>query len=333
LYGDPLASKAMLTVVPGLIDLKPLWSPWFLNVFPAAMGNSLVGAFGGIADVYLPQAMNDGFGYMVLAAFAGVAYSVYRRNSDWKISLALVVLVLLAIASAVQLNMTLSQPQGRYLFAGLPALAVLTASGLRGLPGWNYIVHYIAISVLGCVSIYALVGVELPSFWSHTSPSVITTTDTFILIPSPAATAAGPLRPACTFGQTFVSTAANLGSIEVVVATYGKKLHSGFVKLHLRTDPCSAQDIATATVPATQITDNMFVPLSFPPISDSKGRKFYFFLEAGQFASDDAVTVWLSKSDIYPGGQFYRDGKPAPYDMLIRARDISLTETCGDCEK
>jgi len=334
LYGDPLASKAMLTVVPGLIDLKPLWSPWFLNVFPAAMGNSLVGAFGGAGDVFLAPAVNQGFGYLVLSALTGLAYSVYRRKTDLTIITALSAIVLMAIASAIHLNMTISQPQGRYLFAGLPALAVLTATGLRGLPGWNAGAHYTTVMVLVCVSVYALLGVELPSFWRrHPSSIDVARQDTFISIPSPLALAAGPLRQGETVGQTFVSAGPNLSSIDVVVATYGKKLASGFVKLHLRANPGTSHDIASATVQATKITDNMFVSLNFPPIPDSKGRSFYFFMEAEQFASNDAVTTWISKSDIYRDGQFYRNGRPTAYDMLIRATDTIKVKACGTCEK
>jgi len=90
LYGDPLASKAMLTVVPGLIDLKPLWSPWFLNVFPAAMGNSLVGAFGGAGDVFLAPAklLVSALGMLPLSRLIAPARSWKGRPSKDRQALA-----------------------------------------------------------------------------------------------------------------------------------------------------------------------------------------------------------------------------------------------------
>src|SRR5438874_8086785 len=46
LYGDPLASSAMLRVVPVLVSKKSLWSSYFATTFFPVLGQSLVGVFG-----------------------------------------------------------------------------------------------------------------------------------------------------------------------------------------------------------------------------------------------------------------------------------------------
>src|SRR5207302_1658929 len=95
----------------------------------------------------------------------GFTGSVIRDRVERPLAFALVALPLLAVVSTAQLNLTFNQPQGRYCFPGLPALAVLIAIGLEGLPRWNRDATLLTLGILVAINLYALLGVELPTYW------------------------------------------------------------------------------------------------------------------------------------------------------------------------
>ena len=130
--------------------------------------------------------------------------------------------------------------------------------------------------------------------------------------------AAGQLAPGRTFGQTFFCRNNGLTKIEVLLATYTATIPRGTLNIHLRFGPDQTGDIASVTVPASAIKDNSYVALSFPPIRDSAGKTYYFFLESRDVPVGYAFTVWRSKSDIYPSGSFYADGNSQPHDICFR---------------
>jgi 4-amino-4-deoxy-L-arabinose transferase-like glycosyltransferase len=164
LYGDPLASKAMLRIVPVLIDKKPIWSPYFWNVFPRVLAQSFVGVFGWM-NVYLPGWVYTAFALLALLGMIGLVRVLYQDKIHRTLLLVLTALPILAVASTIQLNLTFTQPQGRYLFPALTATAVLVAIGLESLPGWNTRVTYITLWLVAGINVYALLGVELPAYW------------------------------------------------------------------------------------------------------------------------------------------------------------------------
>jgi 4-amino-4-deoxy-L-arabinose transferase-like glycosyltransferase len=164
LYGDPVAGKAMLTVVPTLVRKKSIWSPYFATTFPRVLTESFIGVFGWM-NVYLPDFVYWVFGIAALFAAAGLCRSLVRSGMDRRLVYTLAALPILAVASTAQLNLTFEQPQGRYLFPALTALMVLSAIGLERLPRWNRRASYFTIAVFGAINVYALVGIELPNYW------------------------------------------------------------------------------------------------------------------------------------------------------------------------
>ena len=133
---------------------------------------------------------------------------------------------------------------------------------------------------------------------------------------------AGPLAVGRTFGQSFTARRDGLAAVEVMVATYAAQLPGGDLSLHLRLSG-SQKDIASVTIPANSIRDNSYVELQFAPIHDSRGKRFYFYLETHGIPAKYAITVWRSRTDIYSGGQFYTDRDPQDQDVCFRALDYS----------
>ena len=123
-------------------------------------------------------------------------------------------------------------------------------------------------------------------------------------------------------GQVFVSQQANLCRIDLIMATH-KRENSGQLILHLRDDPASSVDLATASVDMGDIMESSWHAFTFPPILDSKDRQFYFYLEAPEAPLGSAVSVWMSTSDVYADGTAYSDHQPIQGDLAFRTFYLS----------
>lgn len=128
----------------------------------------------------------------------------------------------------------------------------------------------------------------------------------------------GEIYGAARQGQSFVSTADNLNEIKILMATYAR-MNSQEIIFRLRAGPDAREDLALIRKPAGQVEDNQWATFSFPPIPDSAGREFYFYLESPSSRSGDAVTVWSTDWNAYPAGQRYVDGRPAEGDLAFMA--------------
>jgi hypothetical protein len=119
------------------------------------------------------------------------------------------------------------------------------------------------------------------------------------------------------FGQTFRAPFSGLYRVDVVLATYRRR-NKGPIIFHI-TDGIEGSEIATVEVEAAQIQDNAPKRFVFEPIANSVNREFYFYLEAPQAVSGNAITIWETDFDSYPSGQAYVDGQPTEGDLRFTA--------------
>jgi hypothetical protein len=119
---------------------------------------------------------------------------------------------------------------------------------------------------------------------------------------SRASSAVGELVGSATVGQTFVSAYPGLSRVEVLLASYDRHIAGSFL-FHLRAAPDASDDLVVLAYDASQVEENAFHVFQFPPIRDSAGRSFYFYLQAPQAESGNALTVWGSTQDAYPDGE------------------------------
>ncbi len=123
-------------------------------------------------------------------------------------------------------------------------------------------------------------------------------------------------------GQSFLSQHKNLCRIDLIMATH-KRENSGELILHLRHDPTSSVDLATASVDVGDIMEEAWQTFSLPPILDSQNRRFYFYLEAPEARFGSAVSVWMSTSDVYADSTAYADHRPIQGDLAFRTFYLS----------
>jgi 4-amino-4-deoxy-L-arabinose transferase-like glycosyltransferase len=315
LYGDLLATRQMFQVVPSLIDQKPITSRYFLTTFPDALAKSFVGVFGAM-NVWLPPPVYWLFGLLGAVALLGLAWRLVRRRVGLRPILILFTAPVLVLAMTVQLNLTFSQPQGRYLFPALSAVAVLAAIGLEGIPLWRPSWTYVFTVLFAVCNVAILCALVVPTYWYSNSP-ILKVMDV-VVSESLMRKTAGPLKDGGSFVQTFISRADNLSSVEVEMATWRKLIPSGWLHMRLLERTKAQREIASWRVPLRRVKDNSFVALEFPPIPDSKGKAYSIVMETEQMPPGYAITVWLTDGDVYPDGEFLLDGGPLGCDTSFR---------------
>ena len=164
LYGDPLASRIMLTVVAHIVDIKPITSPYFLVTFPQYLYHSVIGLFGWM-NLWSPDWLYLFFGLIILFAVVGYLWRGMQGKIDGRLTLILLTFPLLSLAVTVYINLKFSQPQGRYLFPALAASVILLGLGLEGLPFWNKRLTYSLLGILFFLNLYIVGTVILPAYW------------------------------------------------------------------------------------------------------------------------------------------------------------------------
>ncbi len=128
----------------------------------------------------------------------------------------------------------------------------------------------------------------------------------------PAGEIYGPIK----IGQTFVSPTNGLYRIDLLLATYARK-NDRDVIFHLRNTP-EGEDLVTVRLNASEVEDNSFYRFEFPPIANSAGQSFYFFLESPDSEPGNAITIWGVVRNVYNEGKGYRNHRPTGGELAFR---------------
>jgi hypothetical protein len=121
-----------------------------------------------------------------------------------------------------------------------------------------------------------------------------------------------------TYGQSFVSSSDNLFRIDLSTATYART-NSAPVVFHLQSRPGQDSDLRTVTIPGPEIENERPTSFEFPPLPDSEGQAYYFYVESPEATPGNAITVYANADDLYPDGSAYRNGAPVPGDLAFKA--------------
>lgn len=123
------------------------------------------------------------------------------------------------------------------------------------------------------------------------------------------------LEPGHAVGQTFVARHAGLSGVDVWLRPEPGPSNAGEIYLHLRADPQTNKDLATAVLPLAQVTSPGFYRLSFAPAPDSHNRYYYAFLET---TGDGAIGIGDGPGETYLDGAMYSDHRPLDTQMAFR---------------
>ena len=164
LYNNPLALGAMRAAFPLQFTPRPLLSPYFVTAFPRALARSFIGKFGWM-NVGLPIWIYLVFLLLGATALYGLVRRARRCATERRLLAMLLAFPALNLLLLCYINLSMTQPQGRYLFAALPATMVLAALGLESLPGWS---DRRAAAIVGGLALLnaAILGlVVFPAYW------------------------------------------------------------------------------------------------------------------------------------------------------------------------
>jgi hypothetical protein len=112
------------------------------------------------------------------------------------------------------------------------------------------------------------------------------------------------VRDGVQVGQSFVAHYPGLYRLDVLLTTSGRRDVADLV-FHLRADGPEGAELFTTSVDGAAIVDNAFQPFTFPPLDDSAGRTYFFYLEAPGAGPQNAVGVWISSGDRNPEGRAF----------------------------
>jgi hypothetical protein len=115
-------------------------------------------------------------------------------------------------------------------------------------------------------------------------------------------------------GQQFTAPFPGLSRIDVALdrATISGDQQIAF---HLKTDPSATEDLWTARLSAGDLEDGLPYSFEFPPIRDSEGQTYYFYLESPASAPGDAVAVRYSLHAGLDGATAYLNSQPVNGDL------------------
>lgn len=131
LYGSFLAEDMEQQSVYWIIHNKTFADPYFETVFPTALYRSFFVHFG--RTIVPPAWVYDGYGLLMLVALAGLIALIRSRVELALVAVIGLTLLVTLLVGVACYNLHFSQPQGRFLFPAIAAIAVLLTLGIERL--------------------------------------------------------------------------------------------------------------------------------------------------------------------------------------------------------
>ncbi|PJI09718.1 MULTISPECIES: glycosyltransferase [Clostridium] len=126
-------------------------------------------------------------------------------------------------------------------------------------------------------------------------------------------------------GQKFKCRYPNLTTIDLKVATYGRK-NDHEIKFYLYEEK-ENKLLVEETIDAGSLVDNSWVSIRFKPICNSQNRGFYFVLDAQTDRYDNCITIWKDdkedKDDLNEYvGSIIENGKELKGSLLFKSKCV-----------
>jgi len=117
-------------------------------------------------------------------------------------------------------------------------------------------------------------------------------------------------------GELFIARYPNLCGIEILIGTY-ERTNKGKLKFFIKEKGISKY-IKTIEIDLRELKDNRFKSFSFEPISNSRGKQYYFFLQSNDTHPTNAITGYTTLYDYIPDSRLYINHKPFDTDLVFR---------------
>jgi hypothetical protein len=127
-------------------------------------------------------------------------------------------------------------------------------------------------------------------------------------------------------GQQFTAPFPGLYRIEVTLDR-GTSRNEHPVTFHLARDPSGNEELWTANLNTSDVQDGAPYGFEFPPLRDSKGQSYYFYLQSTNSTPEEAVAVRYGPAAFVDGANAYVDSQPVAGNLqfltyyTLRTRD------------
>lgn len=130
--------------------------------------------------------------------------------------------------------------------------------------------------------------------------------------------AAGEIYGGKKVGQTFTAQHDHLMAIEVLMGTYNRK-NTGELIFRMKGQAGNMIDLHHSRVDMLNIKDNRYHRFKVPEIKNSKGRKYFFYLEAPNAQPGNTITIWCNdEEDKYREGAKIINGEEMEGDLVFK---------------
>ncbi len=116
--------------------------------------------------------------------------------------------------------------------------------------------------------------------------------------------------------QTLRPQTDGLSGIELIFGTFARN-NSAILDVTLAHADEPQSSLVRRQLLTAELVDNQSHHLGFPPLDDSAGKEFILTLTSPDGVPGNAVTVYSSPTDVYPGGTLFTDGAPQMGDLLL----------------
>jgi len=164
LYGDFLAQKTMFSMGSGVVHKYTLGWKYFRLFFAYHFVRSFIGDFGWLT---LPLPVLAYVVYMIALVSAGACWmgGIWQHRIDFRLSAILSAAIALNLMSVIHVNLSMPQPQGRYMFPTMPAMVLLLGLGLESRHSWSGYRTRLTLGGLAVINLIIIVCLVIPAYW------------------------------------------------------------------------------------------------------------------------------------------------------------------------
>ncbi len=158
-YGEFLAGNMEKTTMLQFVEIKSIFSYYFIQPFTQGMLNSFIGVFGWM-NIPVPKFIGVSYSLFFITGFSASLYLLFKLINYRFLFLFLLFTV--CLGGIVYFNLTFTQYQGRYMFPVLSAISIISVYGNNFLLDKFKnvsIKKYILILIVFIICIYDIISI------------------------------------------------------------------------------------------------------------------------------------------------------------------------------
>ncbi|MCX7973444.1 MAG: hypothetical protein N3B16_02975 [Candidatus Aminicenantes bacterium] len=129
-------------------------------------------------------------------------------------------------------------------------------------------------------------------------------------------------------GQTFKAPQNNLHRIDLMFGTYNR---TNELKIYFQLWEIRGKRkilVRQSEFRATEVKNNLYHKIKFNPISQSKGKLYYFSLSSPDSSPETGISAWMNERNIYRHGNYVFDGREKRGDLVFRTYSYHNLVSC-----